>query len=175
MHEQSKTFFQKFNDISYGNGDNQSFDDYSLTEQNDFCKTEVNSDPFTAENCDPLKEIKTELLPADNDLKAYYEKISENGNSELSFDSIEDEQAFKHLKQKRNIVQEENQRKFQCKYCVHFYSVETSLKKHVTKCHTDIIHDDEIFTEEVEAKSHSCPKCDENFDDLLMVWFTLKF
>ena len=70
-HEQSRTFFQNSTDISYAN-DEQTFrdDEYILTEQNDFCKTEVNSDPLTAENYEPLKEIKTELLPFDNVLKA---------------------------------------------------------------------------------------------------------
>ena len=181
-HEQSKTFFQNSTDISYANDedtfrDDQNFDEYILTEQNDFCKTEVNSDPLTAENYDPLKEIKTEVLPFDNVLKAYYEKISENGkNYESSSDSVQNEPISNYQKQmKRKKANEENQRKFQCKYCIRFYSVETSLKKHVTKCHSDIIHDDEICTEEVVAKSHSCSKCNENFDDLLVVWFTLKF
>ena len=180
-HEQSKTFFQNSNDISYGNEEdtfieNHNFDEYIIVEPNTYCKSEVNSDPITTETYEPLKEIKTEVLPFDNVLKAYYEKISENGkNYESSSDSVQNEPISKYQKQmKRKKANEENKRKFQCKYCIRFYLVETSLKKHVTKCHSDIIHDDEICTEEVEAKIHSCSKCNENFDDLLIVWLTLK-
>jgi hypothetical protein len=181
-HEESKTFFHNVSDLSNLVkqeifDDDHYYDQFSYVEPNDHFNNETISDPSETENDITLKKVKTELLPSDLELKNYYEKISEidDRKSEFSVDSIENEQAFQHLKQKRNIIKEENQRKFQCKYCIHFYSVETSLKKHVTKCHSDIIHDDEICTEEVETKIHSCPKCNENFDDLLMVWFTLKF
>ena len=181
-HEQSKTFFQNSNDISYGNeedtyGDNQSFDDYSLTEQNDFCKTEVNSDPFTAENYDPLKEIKTELLPTDNDLKAYYEKISENGeNYESSSDSVENEPMSRYQKQrKRKKVNEKNPNQLCCQFCPYSHPTQNALNIHVTRNHSDEILNDEICTEEIETKDYFCSKCNEKFNDLLKVWFTLKF
>ena len=180
-HEESKTFFHNVsvlpNLVNQDIFDNdQYYEQFCHIEPSDHFNNETISDPSETENYTAVKEVKTEIRPSDLEMKDYYEKTSEVDvrNSELSVDSIENEQAFQHLKQKRNIIKEENQRKFQCKYCINFYSFEMSLKKHVTRCHSDIIHDDEICTEEVEKTSHSCTKCNENFDDLLMVWFTLK-
>ena len=177
-HEQSKTFFQNSNDISYGNeedtfSENHNFDEYIIVEPNTYCKSEVNSDPITTENYEPLKEIKTELISTDIDIKDYYEKISEDGgNYELSGDYVENKQMSAKKKRKKAI--EENPNKFQCQFCPQLTTQKLSLRKHVTRYHSDEYQDDEIHTEEIETKDYLCSKCNESFNDLLKVWFTIK-
>ena len=178
-HEQSKTFFQNSNDISYGNEEdtfsgNHNFDEYIIVEPNTYCKSEVNSDPITTENYEPLKEIKTELISTDNDIKQYYEKISEDGgNNELSGDHVENKQISAKKKRKKAI--EENLIELQCQFCPKFKTMlKLSLRKHITRYHSDEYQDDEIHTEEIETKDYLCSKCNESFDDLLKVWFTIK-
>ena len=181
MHEQSKTFFQNFNDISYGNEEdtfsgNHNFDEYIIVEPNTYCKSEVNSDPITTENYEPLKEIKTELISTDNDIKHYYEKISEDGdNYESSSDSVENESMSRYQKQrKRNKAHEKNQNQLYCQFCPYSHPTQNALNIHVTRNHSDEILNDEICTEEIETKDYFCSKCNEKFNDLLKVWFTLK-
>ena len=180
-HEQSKTFFQNFNVISYGNEEdtfsgNHNFDEYIIVEPNTYCKSEVNSDPITTENYEPLKEIKTELISTDNDIKHYYEKISEDGdNYESSSDSVENESMSRYQKQrKRNKAHEENPNQLYCQFCPYSHPTQNALNIHVTRNHSDEILNDEICTEEIEAKDYFCSKCNEKFNDLLKVWFTLK-
>ena len=179
-HEQSKTFFQNSTDISNATeedtySDDHNFDEYLVVEPNTYCKTEVNSDPFTAENFDPLKEIKTELLATNNDLKDYYEKISENGeNYESSGASVENEPMSKHQKQMKNKkANEENPNQLYCQFCPYSHPTQNALNVHVTRNHSDEILNDEICTEEIETKDYFCSKCNEKFNDLLKVWFTL--
>ena len=177
MHEQSKTFFQNSTHISYASdedtfGDNHNFDQYIIGEEIGYCKTELFSDPITTENYEPLKEIKTELISTDNDIKHYYEKISEDGgNYELSGDYVENKQMS--AKKKRKKATEENLNKFQCQFCPKFKTTQKlSLRKHITRYHSDEYQDDEIHTEEIETKDYLCSKCNECFNDLLKVWFT---
>ena len=177
-HEQSKTFFQNSNDISCENdedtfSENHNFDEYIIVEPNTYCKSEVNSDPITTENYEPLKEIKTELISTDIDIKDYYEKISEDGgNYELSGDYFENKQMSDKKKRKKAI--EENPNKFQCQFCPQLTMQKLSLRKHITRYHSDEYQDDEIHTEEIETKDYLCSKCNESFNDLLKVWFTIK-
>ena len=180
-HEQSKTFFQNSNDISYGIeedtfSENHNFDEYIVVEPNTYCKSEINSDPITTENYEPLKEIKTELISTDNDIKHYYEKISENGeNYESSSDSVENESMSRYQKQrKRNKAHEENPNQLYCQFCPYSHPTQNALNIHVTRNHSDEILNDEICTEEIETKDYFCSKCNEKFNDLLKVWFTLK-
>ena len=177
-HEQSKSFFQNSNNISYGNeedtfSENHNFDEYIIVEPNTYCKSEVNSDPITTENYEPLKEIKTELISTDNDIKHYYEKISEDGgNYESSGDYVENKQMS--AKKKRKKATEENPNKFQCQFCPQLTMQKLSLRKHITRYHSDEYQDDEICTEEIETKDYLCSRCNESFNDLLKVWFTIK-
>jgi hypothetical protein len=177
-HEQSKTFFQNSTHISYASdedtlGNDHNFDQYIIAEENGYCKTELLSDPITTENYEPLKEIKTELISTDNDIKHYYEKISEDGgNYESSGDYVENKQMS--AKKKRKKAAEENPIKFQCQFCPQLTTQKLSLRKHVTRYHSDEYQDDEIRTEKIETKDYLCSKCNESFDDLLKVWFTIK-
>jgi hypothetical protein len=180
-HEQSKSFFQNSDNISYRNeedtfGNDHNFDEYIVVEPNTYCKSEVNSDPFTSGNYDPLKDVKKELIPTENDLKDYYEKISENGeNYESSSDSVENEPTSRYQKQrKRNKAHEENPNQLYCQFCPYSHPTQNALNIHVTRNHSDEILNDEICTEEIETKDYFCSKCDEKFNDLLKVWFTLK-
>ena len=180
-HEQSKTFFQNSNDISCENeedtfSENHNFDEYIIVEPNTYCKSEVNSDPITTENYEPLKEIKTEIISTDNDINHYYEKISENGeNHESSSDSVENESMSRYQKQrKRNKAHEENPNQLYCQFCPYSHPTQNALNIHVTRNHSDEILNDEICTEEIETKDYFCSKCNEKFNDLLKVWLTLK-
>ena len=78
-----------------------------------------------------------------------------------------------NLQEKMEKMKDENLTKFQCQFCSDNFFEELSLRKHITRCHSDKILDNEVCTEELEVKNYSCSKCSKNYDDLLQVWFTL--
>ena len=78
-----------------------------------------------------------------------------------------------NLKEKMEKMKDENLIKFQCQFCPDNFFEELSLRKHITRCHSDKILENEVCTEELEIKNYSCSRCSENYDDLLKVLFTL--
>ena len=75
---------------------------------------------------------------------------------------------------KRNKAHEKNQNQLYCQFCPYSHPTQNALNIHVTRNHSDEILKDEICTEEIETKDYFCSKCNEKFNDLLKVWFTLK-
>ena len=76
------------------------------------------------------------------------------------------------LKRNKRKVQKQKGEKIQCEYCPAFYFFQKSFKIHMKINHPEKNQDDEIWPEECEVSNYTCSKCDKNYTDLLMVWFT---
>ena len=78
------------------------------------------------------------------------------------------------LKRNKRKMQKQKEGKIQCEFCPAVYFIQLSFKTHMQTNHPEKSQDDEIWPEEHESSNYSCSKCDKNYTDLLMVWFTFQ-
>ena len=136
----------------------------------------------------PFKSYKEDLESDNDDLEDHKDddsdpdfsytapkKIAKDVKSKARRGKIKPKMKDNDAKKKRKKAIEENPNKFQCQFCPEFKTMQKlSLRKHITRYHSDEYQDDEIHTEEIETKDYLCSKCNESFNDLLKVWFTIK-
>ena len=58
----------------------------------------------------------------------------------------------------------------QCDHCSKFFDEKKDLKKHISLAHPNKVNEDdaeEIYEDSNNSSNYNCPKCSENFTDLL--------